>query len=83
MVRELDKLNTNRVAVLGAAAMDMIVQVQEFPAPDGIVMVEQYLSVPGGSGGNVAEGIARLGYSVRFLGIVGDDENGRKLLHCF
>lgn len=75
--------NTPLVAVLGAAAVDMIIQVKEFPSPDGIVMADTHQSVPGGTGGNVAEGIARLGYPVRFLGVVGDDDNGRLLLQSF
>ncbi|NPV56129.1 MAG: carbohydrate kinase family protein [Anaerolineae bacterium] len=71
------------VAVLGAAAIDMIARVAEFPPADGIVIAEHSLVAPGGSGGNVAEGLARLGYPVRFLGILGDDENGRLLLSAF
>jgi ribokinase len=53
------------------------------PSLDGISYAGQFTSVPGGSGGNVAEGLARLGHSVRFLGVVGDDEGGRMLLHAF
>lgn len=71
------------VAVLGAAAVDITIRVKEFPSPDGIVMAERQESSPGGSGGNVAEGIARLGYPVRFLGVIGDDENGRLLRGSF
>lgn len=70
-------------AVLGAAAVDITIRVKEFPSPDGIVMAEEKYSSPGGSGGNVAEGIARLGYPVRFLGVVGDDENGLLLRRSF
>ncbi len=71
------------VAVLGAAAVDLTIRVKEFPSPDGIVMAEEKHSSPGGSGGNVAEGIARLGYPVRFLGVVGNDENGLLLRQSF
>ena len=74
---------TPLVAVLGAAAVDIIVQVKEFPSPDSIVMADSRQSVPGGTGGNVAEGIARLGYPVRFLGVVGNDDNGKLLLQSF
>ncbi len=71
------------VAVLGAAAVDITFRVKEFPSHDGIVMAEGQQISPGGSGGNVAEGIARLGYPVRFLGAVGDDENGQLLRQSF
>ncbi len=74
---------TPLVAVLGAAAVDIIAQVKEFPSPDGIVMADSRQTVPGGTGGNVAEGIARLGYPVRFLGVIGDDDNGKLLLQSF
>jgi ribokinase len=71
------------VAILGAAAVDVIVRVKDFPSPDGIVMAEEKCFLPGGTGGNVAEGIARLGYPVRFLGVVGDDEYGLLLRRGF
>jgi len=74
---------TATVAVLGAAAVDVVIRVKDFPSPDGIVMADEQQSHPGGSGGNVAEGVARLGYPVRFLGVVGNDENGRLLQHTF
>lgn len=75
--------STAAVAVLGAAAVDVVIRVKEFPSPDGIVMADEQNTLPGGSGGNVAEAVARLGYPVRFLGVVGNDENGRLLQHTF
>ncbi|MDD5367918.1 MAG: carbohydrate kinase family protein [Anaerolineaceae bacterium] len=74
---------TPEVAVLGAAALDWVAQVQELPQPDSIVYADHYAPMPGGTGGNVAVGIARLGHGVRFLGVLGDDENGKKLLDAF
>ncbi len=53
------------------------------PPLDGISFADQYIPVPGGSGGNVAEGIARLGHTVRFLGVLGDDEGGQMLMRAF
>jgi ribokinase len=72
-----------KVAVLGAAAIDLVAQVKKIPSKDGIAYAEQYAPFPGGTGGNVAVGIARLGYPVRFMGILGGDENGRILLDDF
>jgi len=71
------------VAVLGAAAVDWIAHVKELPPRDGIVFADHYRPFPGGSGGNTAEAVARLGHSVRFLGVLGDDEGGRLLLQAF
>ncbi len=70
-------------AVLGAAALDWVAQVKELPQPDGIVSASSYEAFPGGTGGNVAEAIARLGHGVRFMGVLGNDEGGKVLLHAF
>jgi sugar/nucleoside kinase (ribokinase family) len=72
-----------QVAVLGAAALDWVARVRELPARDGIAYADQYDPMPGGTGGNVAVGVARLGQSVRFLGVLGGDEGGRILLQAF
>jgi ribokinase len=72
-----------QVAILGAAAMDWMACVKEMPPKDGIVYADQYIPMPGGSGGNVAVGIARLGQGVRFMGVLGGDESGQKLLREF
>jgi sugar/nucleoside kinase (ribokinase family) len=72
-----------KVVVLGAAAVDWVARVKEFPAIDGITFADQYQAFAGGSGGNTAEGLARLGYGVRFLGVLGDDEGGQMLLQAF
>lgn len=71
------------VAVLGAAAMDWVARVDELPQPDGIAWAGNCSSMPGGTGGNTAEALARLGIGVRFLGVLGDDDNGRRLLSAF
>ena len=71
------------VAVLGAAALDWIARVKEFPRRDSIVFADEYRPMPGGTGGNVAEGVARLGPRVCFLGKLGDDEGGKILLKAF
>jgi len=68
---------------LGAAAVDWVARVEDMPPLDGISFAVQYTSFPGGSGGNVAEGLARLGHTVCFLGLLGDDEGGRMLLQAF
>jgi len=70
-------------AVLGAAALDWVAQVNKLPQPDGIVSANGYAPFPGGTGGNVAEAIARLGHGVRFMGVLGDDEGGKILLRAF
>ena len=78
-----ERLSSPEVAVLGAAAVDWVARVEEMPSLDGISYADQYTPVPGGSGGNVAEGVSRLGHTVRFLGVLGDDEGGRMLMQAF
>ena len=69
--------------VLGAAALDTIVQVPRLPQPDEIVFPISAAQYPGGSAANIAVGLSRLGESVSFLGKVGDDDAGRRILQSF
>lgn len=75
--------NLTGAVVLGAAAVDLVIRVPVLPQADEIVLADSLQSFPGGSGGNVACGVARLGHSVSFLGKVGDDADGRWLLRAF
>ena len=72
-----------RVLVLGAAAMDTLVRVREFPQTDGIVYPEEVLRLPGGSAANVAVALCRLGANVTFLGTVGADADGAAIRQAF
>lgn len=72
------------VVCLGAGAMDMIFTVDKLPQPDEMVFaVGEIGFFPGGSTANIAAGIGRLGYSSRFVGRTGDDDNGRRLRLAF
>ncbi|MDI7248132.1 MAG: carbohydrate kinase family protein [Bacillota bacterium] len=72
------------VVTLGAAAVDMVFKVDRLPRPDEMVFAEDgpYL-LPGGSTANIAVGLARLGVPSRFVGKMGSDDNGRRLLDAF
>jgi ribokinase len=78
-----NKISIPEVAVLGAAAVDWVARVKALPQVDGIAFAESYIPYPGGSGGNIAAGVARLGRPVEFLGVLGGDEGGRLLLEDF
>ncbi|MEW6624001.1 MAG: carbohydrate kinase family protein [Bacillota bacterium] len=73
-----------QVAVLGGAALDIVIKVNEFPQNDQIVfpLAGPYW-MPGGSAANVAVGTARLGLKSCFLGKIGDDEQGKQILDAF
>ena len=71
------------VIVLGGAALDWVAQVDALPARDGLAFARSYRGYPGGSAANVAVGLARLGQRVGFVGKLGDDAPGRRLLDAF
>ncbi|MCD4673121.1 MAG: carbohydrate kinase family protein [Anaerolineaceae bacterium] len=68
------------VVILGAAAVDLVARVDRLPGIDEIVFAREYAHHAGGSGANIAVGIAKLGRTVSSLGKVGDDEAGKWLL---
>jgi ribokinase len=72
-----------RIAVLGAAALDIIIKVKEFPQKDCIVFPISKDICPGGSTANIAVGLKRLGIDSVFLGKVGEDRNGEIIIREF
>lgn len=72
-----------KVASLGAAALDTIVKVDEFPHNDEIVFPKSIDMCPGGSTANVAVGLKRLGIESTFWGKVGDDKEGKIIIQEF
>lgn len=70
---------TGRVAVIGSANADLVVEVDRRPAPGETVLGSDLMVLPGGKGANQAVAAARLGAAVTFVGCVGDDGNGQML----
>ncbi len=69
---------------MGAAALDIIVEVENFPREDEIVFpCRGPQRLPGGSTANIAVGAARLGLKSSFLGKLGSDEAGELLKKDF
>ena len=68
-----------RVAVVGAANMDILVQTSMGLAPSDS-NPGRILCAPGGVGRNVAENLARLGLATQLFSVVGDDVFGQSLL---
>jgi sugar/nucleoside kinase (ribokinase family) len=66
---------------LGTLAMDVMVQVDRLPGPDGFAVVTGRDFLPGGSGTNVITQAARLGASAAYIGKVGDDHLGEQIIH--
>jgi ribokinase len=70
------------VVGLGALNIDHIYKVVHI-LDDGEAVAEGAESFPGGSAANTIYGLAKLGISAGFCGVVGDDDDGRILLQDF
>lgn len=65
------------VLCVGDALVDLLALVPRLPASGETVWGPPIQRFPGGSGANVASGLARLGVRVAFAGRIGADEEGR------
>lgn len=68
------------VVVLGSANVDMVLNVDRYPVGGETVSASDIREVAGGKGLNQAIAAARAGARTAFVGAVGADESGRKLL---
>lgn len=68
------------VVFVGAATIDSIVMVSEFPQPDDRVVAECIVTAGGGPAATAAVTAARLGVRVAFVGTVGDDADGERII---
>ena len=67
---------------MGAMNMDHLYQVERILS-DGQAPVKNFQLLPGGSAANTIYALAKLGIKTGFIGAVGDDEIGHKLLEDF
>ncbi len=67
---------------LGALNIDHIYKVERI-LDDGETATNEPISSPGGSAANTIYGLARLGVNTGFIGVVGDDAEGKILLQDF
>ena len=70
------------IAGLGALNIDHIYQVERI-LDDAETVVSEAQSFPGGSAANTIYGLAKLGVNTGFIGVVGDDADGKTLLQDF
>lgn len=68
------------VTVVGSANLDLVASVERCPLPGETLLAHAYAEHPGGKGLNQAVAAARSGATVRFVGAVGDDDAGQRLL---
>jgi ribokinase len=71
---------TARVCVVGSANLDLVATAARLPAPGETVLGTSFAEHAGGKGLNQAIAAARSGASTTFVGAVGDDDAGRRVL---
>jgi sulfofructose kinase len=64
----------------GVATLDTIALVPELPGPDQRVLADAVIQAGGGPAATAAVAAARLGLPAAFMGAVGDDEAGARIL---
>ena len=69
-------MEPKKIIVVGSANMDLIMRVARLPKPGESLAGKQFMTAHGGKGANQAVAAARLGASVTFVGVVGDDSFG-------
>jgi len=75
-------METDRVdvCVVGSANLDLVATTDRLPGPGETVLGSDFAEHPGGKGLNQAVAAARAGARTAFVGAVGDDDAGRRLL---
>ncbi len=68
-----------RIAAVGLASWDRIVEVDRYPAPGSYAIVRNTASLPGGTTSNSAVTLARLGAEVTLAALIGDDADGQQM----
>lgn len=72
-------MKAKAIWVVGSANYDLVFRTERFPRSGETILGGGFSSFPGGKGANQAVAIGRLGGSVHFVGMVGDDGFGREL----
>jgi ribokinase len=71
------------IVVVGGANYDYLARGAELPSPGDTVQGDLIDDAPGGKGANQAVAAARLGARVAFVGRIGEDERGGRVLAAF
>jgi ribokinase len=72
----------SRIVVVGGINMDLHLFGGRRPSSGATLLVDHYLTQPGGKGSNVARAAARLGAEVQLVGRVGDDDFGHRCVEA-
>jgi ribokinase len=77
------KLNELDLIGVGAANVDLIIKIEDFPKPDEEVKILTLQFYGGGSAANVVTEASRLGLKTGFIGNIGEDYFGKFLIKEF
>lgn len=72
-----------KLLVIGSINMDIVIETNNFPEVGETLLGNNINFFCGGKGANQAIAAARMGEDVHFMGCIGDDEFGIKLIHNF
>jgi ribokinase len=75
-----EALGAGRVTVFGSAHEDVVLEVARFPVPGETIVAASSERLFGGKGANQAISAAQAGAPVSFIGVVGSDEGGERVL---
>ena len=71
---------SRRIWIVGPVAWDIALYLETFPEPGSFSRAKRRVERIGGSAFNISHGLATTGVEVGFLGYVGNDESGKKVL---
>ncbi len=69
-----------RIVVIGGGSIDYSSRCSKIPSTNETVPASEHISNPGGKGATQSVAAARLGAEVHFIGCLGKDENGDRIL---
>jgi sulfofructose kinase len=73
-------ITMTRIVCVGITVLDRIWYLDDLPKEGGKYVAKDYTEVGGGPAATAAVAAAKLGAEVDFIGRVGDDDTGRRLL---
>lgn len=68
------------IVIIGSINMDLVCRTPRMPAAGETILGSGLATIPGGKGANQAVAAAKLGGDVHFIGRVGDDDFGQRLI---
>lgn len=71
---------TRKITVLGSLNADTILHISRLPKQGETMAMNNASTAPGGKGANQAVAAARMGAQTKFVGAVGQDQNGEMML---